>query len=154
MSKRKKFNLYSISFLSCFLLTLLVLFLPIFPTFVIGSTVDEVTELILTGYSYFFASSAFLVLMSIVPLSIILIAFIVQSIYVFKLDRFSKFQSIAFSIPFLFISIFCYFSSAYLGGGIFTAIFIYISIITNIEIYKQENLPSPTSEKNNEQPRD
>lgn len=122
------------SLISCFAVSIVIFCLPIFPTYVIGATVDGVTELIFNGYSWFMDSNAFLVIMSILPLAIILISFIIQMVYIFKLGKFSKFQSIAFSIPFLFISIFCYMFAGYLAGGLFTAIFIYISIVTNIEI--------------------
>lgn len=137
MLNNNKFNLYSISLISCFIVALIVFCIPIFPTYVIGDTVDGVTELVFSGYSWFHLSNAFLVLLSVVPLIVMLFSFIIQLIYIFKFDKFSKLQSLAFSFPFLFICIFCYMFAAYVAGGIFTAIFIYLSVVTNIEIYNR-----------------
>ncbi len=137
MLNSKNYNLYSISLISCFVVTLIVFSIPIFPTYVIGDTVDGITELVFSGYSWFHLSNAFLVLLSIIPLIVMLISYIIQMIYIFKFDKFSKLQSLAFSFPFLFICIFCYMFGAYVAGGIFTAIFIYMSIVTNIEINRR-----------------
>ena len=134
MLKLNKDKLYYLSLIICFIVSILIFCFPIYPTYIIGDTVDGVTQLVISGYSWFWNSHAFLVLFSIIPMALILLSFIIQMIYLFKLNRFSKVQSIIFSLPFLFICIFCFIFAAYVPGGIFAAIFIYISIVANISI--------------------